>query len=788
MFKVSARTILELGSELISSDIIAFYELIKNSFDAQTKNGVTINFDITLQRNEFKKIDGLINRKEISLETAIEVIITALDKSSIYYKEYSEFIKTSNTLDNLHENFKIAQNSFNRITISDTGVGMSPDQLNENFLVIGTSSRKKDVDIAISSKSGTSPYLGEKGIGRLSVMRLGNFMKLTTSTEKSQEESVLEIDWEKFSQLDLMLDQIEIKPTLKSKEQEWHGCIIEISNLTENWTRNRVDELIDLEVAKLTDPFEDVRKRPKIFIHWNSNRISIPSMNSKLLEHSHAELRGSYSVENGKPYIKCHYIVRDAGVEHPIEEDIYYLTDVDLHGLLLGDKLNISLESLISIGDFNFECYWFNRQKLKAIDGIGNQKTARELQKQWSGIFLFRDGFRVFPYGEDDDDWLSLDRKALAHSGYSLNKAQFIGRVNISRIGNPQLIDQTNREGLRINDEQKLFIRILRNTIQERLLQFLKSIKKQYKDKKINIETIETDVNSLKKRADDAVKQLRNHIDPEGKEFFEDLQQTLFQYADFSKNAKLRIESVKNDSLMMTELAGIGLMSEIIAHELARTAENALDTLNDLKNKEVSVDIRKGLEVLRGEMNSLNKRLRVLDPISIAGRQRSENLDLIEVIEDILDLHKPQFIRHKIDVQIIEKPSHKIMMPLVKGILIQIFANLISNSKYWLKIKKDRIISFSPKIEISIESSPPTVIYRDNGTGISVENKDRIFKAFFSLKEESKRRGLGLHIAKENAEYLGGKLYLDNEINEITSRLHTFILELPEVSNLENKK
>lgn len=788
MFKVSARTILELGSELISSDIIAFYELIKNSFDAQTKNGVKIDFDITLQRNEFKKIDGLIQKGEISLESAIELITTSLDKKSIYHKEYLDFISNSSTLNDLHNNFKLAQNKFNKITISDTGVGMSPTQLNENFLVIGTSSRKKDIDNAISSKSKESPFLGEKGIGRLSVMRLGSYLRLTTSKENSKEESVLEIDWEKFAELDLMLDQIEVKPISKIKEKEWNGCIIEISNLTENWTKKRVDELIELEVAKLTDPFEDVRNRPKIFIYWNGDRISIPSMNRKLLEHSHAELRGSYNVENGKPYIKCHYIVRDAGVEHPIEEDIYYLTDVDLHGLLLGDKLNISLESLISLGNFNFECYWFNRQKLRAIDGIGNQKTARELQKQWSGIFLFRDGFRVFPYGEDDDDWLSLDRKALAHSGYTLNKAQFIGRVNISRIGNPELIDQTNREGLRINDEQKLFIRILRNTIQERLLSFLKSIKKQYKDKKINVETIETDVNALKKRADDAVKSLRNHISPEGKEFFEELQQTLFQYADFSKNAKLKIESVESDSLMMTELAGIGLMSEIIAHELARTAENALDTLNNLKNKNISVDIRKGLEILRGEMNSLNKRLRVLDPISIAGKQRKENLDLIEVIEDILDLHKPQFTRHKIDVAIIEKPNHRIVMPLVKGILIQIFANLISNSKYWLKIKKDRIISFTPKIEIIIESSPPTVIYRDNGTGVSLENKEKIFKAFFSLKEESKRRGLGLHIAKENAEYLGGKLYLDNEINNETNRLHTFILELPDTENLENKK
>ena len=97
MFKVSARTILELGSELISSDIIAFYELIKNSFDAQTKNGVKIEFDITLQRNEFKKIDGIIQKENITLEAAIELITTSLDKNSIYHKEYLDFINHSST-------------------------------------------------------------------------------------------------------------------------------------------------------------------------------------------------------------------------------------------------------------------------------------------------------------------------------------------------------------------------------------------------------------------------------------------------------------------------------------------------------------------------------------------------------------------------------------------------------------------------------------------------------------------------------------------------------------------
>ena len=56
MFRITARTVLELGSELISSDIIAFYELIKNGFDARTKSGVDLRFDIVLSRHAYLKM------------------------------------------------------------------------------------------------------------------------------------------------------------------------------------------------------------------------------------------------------------------------------------------------------------------------------------------------------------------------------------------------------------------------------------------------------------------------------------------------------------------------------------------------------------------------------------------------------------------------------------------------------------------------------------------------------------------------------------------------------------
>jgi hypothetical protein len=59
MFKVSARTVLELGSELISSDIIALYELIKNGFDARTTSGVEIHFNVVLRRNAYLSLKNL---------------------------------------------------------------------------------------------------------------------------------------------------------------------------------------------------------------------------------------------------------------------------------------------------------------------------------------------------------------------------------------------------------------------------------------------------------------------------------------------------------------------------------------------------------------------------------------------------------------------------------------------------------------------------------------------------------------------------------------------------------
>ena len=79
MFKIKARTVLELGSELISSDIIAFFELIKNSFDAGTKNGVEIRFKIVLGLRAYRQLVRMLKTDNATLEISIDHARAALN-------------------------------------------------------------------------------------------------------------------------------------------------------------------------------------------------------------------------------------------------------------------------------------------------------------------------------------------------------------------------------------------------------------------------------------------------------------------------------------------------------------------------------------------------------------------------------------------------------------------------------------------------------------------------------------------------------------------------------------
>lgn len=778
-FKVTARTILELGSELISSDIIAFYELIKNGFDAGTKDGVDVRFDVVIRRNAYLDLrrkalakpssPGEIASQALKALNA-DASMESLDLAKALLQAPASGEELAEALDRIYE--------MSQIVVSDTGSGMSVEELKNNFLVIGTASRKREVDKALEAGASKTPFLGEKGIGRLSAMRLGDSLRVETAKGDGYL-NTLDIDWSDFTRIDAMLADIDIHPNRVDavKAPGWSGTRIIIGKLSEDWTAERVRRMAEYDFSRLTDPFVDPKKRPRVALYWNGERVTIPWMQKALIQGAHVSAQGAYTLVDGKPQLSCDITIRNLGFAHPVEVDSYVVSSEDLESAVIGTSREIPESALTSLGPFSFEVHWYNRRLLTSMDGIGDLRAVREQQQRWSGILLYRDGFRVFPYGEDEDDWLALDRKALARTGYTLNKAQFVGKVEISRVANAALVDQTNREGLRETPEQQVFIGVMQYVIQDLLFKSMKNVERQYKGQKVDLSDAKTEVASLDARAKSALTKLRQ-IAPKGDPSVEELQQTLFEFSEFAERARQRIEEVEQESRQMIEMAGVGLMVEVVAHELARASENALENLEALRGKSVPADVKAKLDSLRAQMKSLGKRIRVLDPLSVSGRQRVETFDLRELVSNTLEAHQAQFERHRIAVNL-SAPDQAVNVRTVKGMVVQILENLISNSKYWLDMGAGKQAGKKSTISIALLPSPPTIVFEDNGPGIAQENRERVFRSFFSLKEKSKRRGLGLFIARECANYMGATLTLDANPHNPNGRLNRFTLELP---------
>ena len=288
-------------------------------------------------------------------------------------------------------------------------------------------------------------------------------------------------------------------------------------------------------------------------------------------------------------------------------------------------------------------------------------------------------------------------------------------------------------------------------------------VERHYKSKRVQL-SADDEVQNLQRRARAATSALRKlPLSPANQDTVTDLQQLLREFSDFATRARDRIAEVESDAQRMIDLAGVGLLVEVVAHELARTSENALHNLNVLQ-RTVSSTKTGQFESLRASMNSISKRLRVLDPLSVSGRQRREHFDLHLLVRDTFEAHKAQFDRHRITVRL-ALPEDPVYVRAVKGMVVQVLENLIANSVYWIDLERKRRSKFQPTITLGLDSST-LITFDDNGPGISPKYADRVFELFFSLKEKSKRRGMGLYIARECAEFNGGTLTLDPNLND----------------------
>ena len=298
-FKFAARAILELGKELISSDDVALSELIKNSIDAVSPR-IEINANIQMLYSQFRDVVDLVESNKNTSQMLQSLKNHLIDsRSEIPGSVMSELEKTTN-VEQFLSRLKYHYDEANFIEIRDTGHGMSISDLSEIFLRIGTNMRRKE-------NLAGAKNLGDKGIGRLSAMRLGNRLQVKTTRNGDCHWNLLDIDWSLFSgEDDVDADSIVIEPEVGEEKADAsdHGTTIRISALQADWDYVRFKDILQGRIARMVDPFVPGLANKLMIARHNGTRILIPCIPHELLKAAHAECHFEFRMEGDTPILK----------------------------------------------------------------------------------------------------------------------------------------------------------------------------------------------------------------------------------------------------------------------------------------------------------------------------------------------------------------------------------------------------------------------------------------------------------------------------------------------------
>ena len=346
------------------------------------------------------------------------------------------------------------------LTITDDGFGMNLNTIKTVWLVIGTDFKHKKLE---PNCCGRFP-LGEKGIGRLGVHKLGNKITLISKTENDKEVH-LSINWatlnhaKKINDFTIEVDENETPIYFKDGKT---GTRIIINDLKTTWDRRQIREVYR-NLTSLNSPFSGANDSFKVDIRSNSNLFSgLPSFDDikdSGLYFGHCVMKGRLIEDfkyEFKPWSSLSKVDKGRKVEkkHLIEEDLYIKgikEVIDEKGKKKNVEYDIDLNDF-EIGDIEFDViiYEMDAQIFSFVNA--EKSSIKSYLKENGGVRVYRDDVRIYDYGERDNDWLGIDLKRVHRIGGNVSNNIILGSVKLKRSQSFGLKEKTNREGFIEND------------------------------------------------------------------------------------------------------------------------------------------------------------------------------------------------------------------------------------------------------------------------------------------------------------------------------------------------
>lgn len=685
IFRPKARLIKTIGEELISSDNVAVVELVKNSYDANSPI-VTITF----LGNVKQKKQGRIIQNYLSKEGA-------------------------------------------SIEIYDQGSGMSFETVKSAWMEPATDFKKKNTNK-------NRKFTGEKGIGRFASAKLASRLELITK-QKEGKELVVTFNWEDFDKDDY-LENIHIhweerEPQEFKKENS--GTLLRLKNLNTDWDTEKIRTL-RTELSRLLNPIvpvEDFLIEVAIPDELNKD-VNLNGIieRTELLNKPNYYIKGTITKEGDpKDFI---YFSKEKGKE----EQLFIETNKFIQSSMLKAPI---------MGEFSFEFRVWNRDR-DNLRNLGREVDfkygeVKKILDEQSGISIYRDGFRVLPYGTPNNDWVRLDLRRVNNPTLRLSNNQIVGYILISTEENPLLKDQSNREGIvegEAFDDLKEYIKLILNEVEQRRYQ---------ERERFQTSDPNADKNLFEKASLDTIIKTAKEKVPEQKELIETLERKNIELEDVITNAQEIISRYRRLSIL-------GQLIDTIIHDgrgyLSKIDGRCYLILEELKeellNKTEIEDNTNKIQKIRKDFSKLFERI---EPFGGKRRGKFTNIVIEELIKDQFLLYNREISNLKIQYSISES-NHT--MKIDKADFGIIFMNLIQNSIYWLaNSDKARKI----EVEVSDSSESIDIVFSDNGPGIKEGTEQSIFKPYFSTKPDGV--GLGLTIVGELvSEYKGKLMLIDN--------------------------
>ena len=683
--------------------------------------------------------------------------------------------------------------SESRLYIIDNGCGMTSETIVKHWMTIGTN----DKLVNERTKGKNRIKSGAKGIGRFALNRLGRKAEMITFTD-SKGGWLWSVDWLSFERANVLsdikatLDPISIEEAKRKisnfgldrlpitdwfVEKCFHGTILCISDLIDEWEETNLNSLQknlenlipehvhsvfrlylfnmqDLTWGGKINPAEYDEFDYKVTAKYEGGRtinvnIERNELNVSLLETNYSRV-----------------FTRKDMQKEPYRIEDFHKKTVG-HVLTVND--NVKQELLDKVGSFTFSFYFIKNSTQDERDKDGLKKYPYNIvdssyRKAWlskfGGVRIFRDDFRVRPFGENGNDWLDLGRRQAQSpggtgqklGGYRIRPNQIAGVVNISRINNPSFEDKSSREGIQENDAFALFKNLLLKIISVFELDrnyIMYNLSEQYKVE-----------HPVEQRAKDIVKKALQYNE-EQSEKNKDIKILASSYQSLEQE----LEDKEKELAMIRSLASMGISVATFNHELRSIMLRLLprnELLRSILMKNLPVERFEGqrfgnpykeLDIMKGEDEKLYNWLQYSLHSIQRNKRDKKKIYLSDYFQRFTESWHPTLSKKNISIELKLNGIDKAAVNAIEMDLDSVYNNFVANSiNAFLKSREE-----SKRININVFNDHGYVVvdFIDNGCGLSPEyqnNPDVIFNAFETSTVDNKNNkigtGMGLFIAK----------------------------------------